>query len=141
MAKSAKKSINPPQHQLRPGTEKKMHPQPVSDVGEPLAPKLANKVLFITGGDSGIGKAVSILFAKEGADVVIVYLSEDKDAADTKNIIESYGRKCLLIKGDISKEKFCQSAIRKTIKEYMKIDILVNNAALHLRPIAAALTW
>jgi NAD(P)-dependent dehydrogenase (short-subunit alcohol dehydrogenase family) len=131
MAKAMKKSINPPQHQQRPGSEKRMHPQPVSDEYKSLTPKLANKVLLITGGDSGIGKAVSILFAREGADIAIVYLNEDKDAADTKAVIESYGRKCLLIKGDISKEKFCLSAVQKTVRQYKRLDILINNAALH----------
>jgi NAD(P)-dependent dehydrogenase (short-subunit alcohol dehydrogenase family) len=131
MAKSAKKAINPPQHQKRPGSEERMHPKPISDAGNPLEAKLAGKIALITGGDSGIGKAVAILFAKEGADIVIVYLNETKDATDTQQRIEAYGRNCLLIKGDISKEKFCHSIIQKTIKRYKKLDILVNNAAIH----------
>ncbi|MCW3087285.1 MAG: ydaD [Sediminibacterium sp.] len=130
MAKSVKKPINPPQHQLRPGTETKMHPHPVSDTHTALL-KLEGKTLLITGGDSGIGKAVAILFAKEGADIAIVYLSEDKDAYATRDIIESYGRKCLLIRGDISRENFCRSVIAKTVKQFKRVDILVNNAALH----------
>lgn len=131
MAKSTSKKIHQPQQQPRPGTETSMHPKPVSDAETPLINKLKNKVLLITGGDSGIGKAVSILFAREGANIAIVYLDETIDATDTKNIIESYGRECLLIKGDISKEKFCKLAIEKTIQQYGKIDILINNAALH----------
>src|SRR5438093_7513971 len=104
-----KKSIRKPQHQEKPGEEYKMKPPPVFDNPEVKpALKLNNKIAFITGGDSGIGRAVAVLFAKEGADIVIVYLNEDKDAEDTKNIIEQeHGRRCLLIAGDISKEKFC----------------------------------
>jgi len=129
MAKSAKKAVNPPQHQARrPGTEMKMHPQPVSDKARPVN-KLANKIALITGGDSGIGKAVAILYAREGADIAIIYVSEDADAKDTQATIEAYGRKCILVKGDISKEKFCRSAVQKTIRAFKKIDILVNNAA------------
>ena len=131
MAKAVTKKVNKPQHQQRPGKESLMQPSPVSDEQKPLSEKLKNKVLFITGGDSGIGKAVSILFAKEGANIAIVYLSETLDATDTKNHIESYGRECFLIKGDISKEKFCKAAIQKTIEQYGKIDILINNAGLH----------
>lgn len=129
MAKSAKKAVNPPQHQVRrPGTEMKMHPQPVSDKARPVN-KLANKIALITGGDSGIGKAVAILYAREGADIAIIYISEDADAKDTQATIEAYGRKCILVKGDISKEKFCRSAVQKTVRAFKKIDILVNNAA------------
>jgi len=131
MVKAAAKKINPPQTQRRPGSEKAMNPQPVSDAHLRLTEKLKNKVLLITGGDSGIGKAVSILFARQGADVAIVYLSETNDAADTKKSIEEYGRKCLLIKGDISKEKFCKAAVAKTIKQFGRLDILINNAAVH----------
>ncbi|MDQ6756241.1 MAG: SDR family oxidoreductase [Bacteroidota bacterium] len=126
-----KKPLRPPQKQEKPGEEYKMIPRPVFD--NPLvkgSEKLADKIALITGGDSGIGRSVAILFAKEGADVAIVYLSEDKDAEETKNIIEqTYGRRCLLISGDISKEKFCKNAIAKTIKQFGRIDILVNNAA------------
>jgi len=127
-----KKKVNPPQHQPRPGIAKKMHPQPVVDNHDQLGSnKLLGKIALITGGDSGIGKAVALLFAKEGADTAIAYLNEHKDAADTKQRIELYGRKCLLIPGDISKEKFCNSIVQKTIKAYGRIDILVNNAAIH----------
>jgi len=131
MVKAIAKKINPPQTQRRPGIEKKMKPQPIADAHISLTEKLKNKVLLITGGDSGIGKAVSILFARQGADVAIVYLSETKDAADTKKTIEEYGRKCLLIKGDIRKENFCKAAISKTIKQFGRLDILINNAAVH----------
>ena len=87
--------------------------------------------MLITGGDSGIGRAVSILFARQGASVAIIYLNETKDAMDTKAMIESHGQKCLLIKGDIRKESFCKTAIRKTLRQFDKLDILINNAAIH----------
>ena len=110
MQKTApKKPLRKPQQQRRPGNEFKMSPVPVSDNDTSKGSgKLYNKVALITGGDSGIGRAVAILFAKEGADIVIAYYNEHKDAGDTKKVIEEqYGRKCLLIAGDISKEKFC----------------------------------
>ncbi|MGN6618542.1 MAG: SDR family oxidoreductase [Ilyomonas sp.] len=121
----------PPQKQTLPGSEKEMQPEPVSDYPDkPGCGKLKNKVAIITGGDSGIGKAVAILFAKEGADIAIVYLSETQDAKDTKNVVENtYGKKCLMIEGDVSKEDFCKDAVQQTIDAYGKLDILVNNAA------------
>lgn len=128
-----KKRLRKPQHQNRPGEESKMSPVPISDDQEKKgAGKLDKKIAFITGGDSGIGKAIAILFAKEGADVSIVYLNEHKDAEETKHIIEKeYKRKCLLISVDLSKEKFCQTAIAETIKKFKQIDIVVNNAGIH----------
>ncbi|HTE09320.1 MAG TPA: SDR family oxidoreductase [Chitinophagaceae bacterium] len=132
MKKPPRKKVNPPQHQPRPGMGKNMHPEPVVDNHDQTGSnKLKGKIALITGGDSGIGKAVAILFAKEGADLAIAYLNEHKDAADTKQRVELYGRKCLLIPGDISKEKFCNSIVKKTITAYGRIDILVNNAAIH----------
>jgi NAD(P)-dependent dehydrogenase (short-subunit alcohol dehydrogenase family) len=119
--------------QKRPGSEKAMQPDPVSNNAKLAAtPKLKNKIALITGGDSGIGKAVAILFAKEGADMAISYWKEHKDAKDTKATIEQeYGRKCILIPGDISNEQHCKRVIRETIKQFKKIDVLVNNAAIH----------
>lgn len=118
--------------QNHPGKEYDMIPPPIFDNKKIKGSgKLKNKVALITGGDSGIGKAVAILFAKEGADIAIVYLNEHKDAKDTKRIIEEYGQKCLLISGDIENEKFCLKSISKTIKEFKKINILVNNAGIH----------
>jgi NAD(P)-dependent dehydrogenase (short-subunit alcohol dehydrogenase family) len=130
---SPKKQLRKPQHQNRPGSEQKMKPQPVFDYPEIKGNnKLKNKIAFITGGDSGIGKAVAILFAKEGADIAIGYLNEHKDAKETKEIIEeTYRKNCLLIPGDIGKERHCISAVNKVIKQYGRIDILVNNAAIH----------
>jgi Dehydrogenases with different specificities (related to short-chain alcohol dehydrogenases) len=127
---SPKKPLRPPQKQDKPGDEYRMMPRPVFD--NPAVKgsgKLSNKIALITGGDSGIGRAVAVLFAKEGADIAIIYLSEDKDAEETKNVIEQYGRRCILIATDISKEKNCKNAVAKTIKEFGRIDILVNNAA------------
>ncbi len=128
-----KKVIRKPQHQRRPGLEYKMKPLPHSDP-PPMngTGKLKGKVAFITGGDSGIGKAVALLLAKEGADIVIVYLNEHIDAKETaREINEVYERNCLLIAGDISKERFCVSAVKKAIKKFGKIDVLVNNAGIH----------
>jgi NAD(P)-dependent dehydrogenase (short-subunit alcohol dehydrogenase family) len=107
-----------------------MTPAPVYDnPSQKGCGKLSNKIAFITGGDSGIGRAVAVLFAKEGADIAISYLSEDKDAEETRAHVEQYGRKCILIPGDISKENVCTKAIAKTVKEFGRIDIIVNNAA------------
>jgi NAD(P)-dependent dehydrogenase (short-subunit alcohol dehydrogenase family) len=128
-----KTEIRKPQRQPRPGNEYQMNPIPIYDNAENKGSgKLDNKIALVTGGDSGIGRAVCILFAKEGADVIILYYNEHKDAEDTKKIIElQYGRKCLLIPGDISKEKFCINAIAKAVKQFKRIDVLVNNAAIH----------
>lgn len=116
----------------QPGLEYEMNPNPIYD--DPKYNKkgdlLNNKVAIITGGDSGIGKAVAIAYAYQGADVVIVYYNENKDAEETKKIIDDLGRKCTLIKGDVGDSKFCDDAVQKTIDEYGKLDILVNNAAV-----------
>ena len=121
----------PPQHQNhQPGTETEMHPKPISiDPNYKGSGKLKNKVAIITGGDSGIGKAVAIYFAKEGADVAIIYLEENDDAQETKKAIEAEGQQCLLIAGDIGEEAFCKDCTKQTIEKFGKIDILVNNAA------------
>lgn len=122
----------PPQHQnIQPGIEKDMNPRPIYDGNYmELGNVLKDKVAIITGGDSGIGKAVAIAYAKQGADIVIVYLNEDSDAEETKNLVDGIGRKCTLMVGDISDVNFCNTVIENTIKEYGKIDILVNNAAV-----------
>ena len=127
-----KKIIRRPQKQVRPGMEYKMSPSPQYDYPEkPGCNRLAGKVAVISGGDSGIGRAVSILFAKEGADVAIIYLSEHSDAKEVKEEIENrYKRKCLLVAADISREKQCINALRKIAKEFKRLDILVNNAAV-----------
>ena len=125
------KKLRPPQHQKQqPGREHQMRPQPKSGASNYVGSgKLRDKVALITGGDSGIGRAVAVLYAKEGADVAVVYLNEHKDARETKRLVESQGRKCLLTAGDIGREKFCRAAVAQTKRELGKIDILVNNAA------------
>lgn len=126
-----KKKLHAPQEQERPGMEYKMDPVPDTSVKKQVG-KLDGRIAFITGADSGIGKAVALLFAEQGADVVIVYLNEHEDAAGVKEEIENtYQKKCLLIAGDISDEKFCKEAVQKTVNEFGRIDILVNNAAIH----------
>jgi NAD(P)-dependent dehydrogenase (short-subunit alcohol dehydrogenase family) len=125
------KKLQPPQHQRRqPGREHKMEPRPrAEDKTQRGSGKLQDKVAIITGGDSGIGRAVAIAFAKEGADIAVVYLEEQKDAAETRRLVEKHGRKCLLIKGDVGQEEFCRKIVAQTVKEFAKLDILVNNAA------------
>ncbi|MBT2653829.1 glucose 1-dehydrogenase [Bacillus sp. ISL-18] len=125
------KSTFPPQHQNhQPGVESEMNPRPLSvDPHYKPGGKLAGKTAIITGGDSGIGKSVAIYFAKEGADVAIVYLNEHQDAEETKQLIEAEGRKCLLFSGDIGSEDICKDIVSKTMNEFQKLDILVNNAA------------
>ena len=125
---SPKKKIQKEQAQPRPGIELEMKPVPKSDPALQKG-RMQDKVLFITGGDSGIGKACCLLFASEGADIAIVYLNEHEDAEDTKKKVESAGRRCILIPGDISNEKFCTRAVNKCIKTFGKIDVLINNAA------------
>jgi len=119
------------QKQMRqPGLESEMHPRPESD-GDSYRParKLEGLVALITGGDSGIGRAVAIAFAKEGADVAIVYLNEHDDAQATKDRIEELGRRCITLAGDVGDHSFCDDATSVTVDEFGKIDILVNNAA------------
>ncbi|MUK90138.1 glucose 1-dehydrogenase [Ornithinibacillus sp. L9] len=121
----------PPQEQhQQPGIEAKMHPEPeyIRDDYQG-SNKLKNKVAIITGGDSGIGRAISVHFAKEGADVVIMHLKEATDAKQTKQFVEQEGRKCMLISGDIGNPSFCIESVDKVMKEFGKVDVLVNNAA------------
>ncbi|MDN3583442.1 SDR family oxidoreductase [Mucilaginibacter flavus] len=123
----------PAKQNTQPGIEASMDPAPEyiksSYAG---SGKLLNKVALITGGDSGIGRAVSVHFAREGADVAIVYLNEDIDAKETKRLIETEGRKCLLLKGDVKKATFCKKAVAATVDKLGKLNILVNNAGMQL---------
>lgn len=120
----------PPQHQnQQPGIESQMNPRPVFTGSNYLpANKLAGKAALISGGDSGIGRAVALAFAKEGADVAITYLNEHADAAETKKLIEETGKRCISIAGDIGDEAFCRQVVSQTVKEFGQLDILVNNA-------------
>ena len=130
--KEIKKETSTIKRQPRPGLESTMKPKPISKDNKKPSGKLYNKVAVITGGDSGIGKAVALLFAKEGADIAIIYLNEHSDAEEVKNTIEeNHDRNCLNIPGDITNEDFCKKAIDKVLDEYGRIDILVNNAAIH----------
>ncbi|RJP19823.1 MAG: SDR family oxidoreductase [Candidatus Abyssobacteria bacterium SURF_5] len=128
MAEKGKKQF-PRQRQKQPGIRSKMRPKPLTESAHyKPSEKLLDKATLITGGDSGIGRAVAILFAKEGADVAIVYLSEHEDAADTKRLVEAEGRRCILISGDVGRESFCFRAVEKTIKAFGRLNILINNA-------------
>ncbi|WP_229752070.1 SDR family oxidoreductase [Marinithermofilum abyssi] len=126
-----KDSLPPPQEQSRqPGIESKMTPRPQVELPEYKGSgKLKDKVALITGGDSGIGRAVAVAFAKEGADIAIVYLDEHGDAEETQFLVQEEGRRCLLLAGDVGEEAFCQHAVKQTVQELSGLDILVNNAA------------
>jgi NAD(P)-dependent dehydrogenase (short-subunit alcohol dehydrogenase family) len=120
----------PHQPQSLPGSSEKMDPQP--DYGEDTyegSNRLLDKKAIITGGDSGIGRAVALAFAREGADVAISYLNEHEDAKETQRLVEDAGRKCVLLPGDISKAAHCRELVKKTVEAFGRIDILVNNAA------------
>ncbi|WPN26477.1 SDR family oxidoreductase [Pseudomonas marginalis] len=122
-----------PQAQAVPGAQKKMDPYP--DCGEKSyrgSGRLANKIALITGADSGIGRAVAIAFAREGADVAIAYLDEHEDAQETARWVEEAGRQCLLLPGDIAQKSVCQSLVDKTVEQFGRIDVLVNNAAFQM---------
>lgn len=120
----------PKQHQPKPGEEARLDPAPMYDAPHYKgSEKLKDMVAIITGADSGIGRAVAVLFAREGADVVIVYLDEHQDAEETQRAVEAEGRSCVLISGDVSDKTFCEEVIAKTITRFGRLDILVNNAA------------
>jgi NAD(P)-dependent dehydrogenase (short-subunit alcohol dehydrogenase family) len=121
----------PPQHQnIQPGIEAIMDPRPIAkDDNYKGSNKLLNKIAIITGGDSGIGRAVAIAFAKEGAHIVISYLNEHQDAEETKQMVLNEGSQCLLLPGDIGQEETCSAIVQKTIDKFGKIDCVINNAA------------
>ena len=131
MPEEDQEQLQPPQRQTQPGIEQEMTPEP--DATRPQhqgTGKLAGKVALITGGDSGIGRAVAVLFAREGADVAIGHLAEeDVDASETVKLVEAEGRRCLTLPGDLGDEAFCQEAVARTVRELGRLDVLVNNAA------------
>jgi NAD(P)-dependent dehydrogenase (short-subunit alcohol dehydrogenase family) len=120
----------PKQHLQKPGAEAELQLKPMYDA--PFykgSEKLQDKVALITGGDSGIGRAVAVLFAREGADVAITYLVEDQDAAETKAAVEKEGRRCITVAGDVADYDFAEAAVRRTLEAFGRLDVLVNNAA------------
>ena len=123
----------PSQPQSVPGTQRKMEPYP--DCGEQSYTghgRLAGKIALITGADSGIGRAVAIAYAREGADVAISYLDEHEDAQETPRWVEAAGRQCLLLPGDLAHKQHCQAIVAKTVERFGRIDVLVNNAAFQM---------
>jgi NAD(P)-dependent dehydrogenase (short-subunit alcohol dehydrogenase family) len=120
----------PGQHLRKPGEEAALDLKPMYDAPHYKgSEKLKDKVALITGGDSGIGRSVAVLFAREGADIAVAYLTEDRDAEDTKRAVEKEGRRCILLSGDVADPNFCKEAVKQTIAQLGKLDILVNNAA------------
>jgi len=120
----------PRQHLSKPGIEAELDLKPMYDAPHYKgSDKLKDMVALVTGGDSGIGRSVAVLFAREGADVAVAYLNEDRDAAETKRAVEKEGRRCILLSGDVADPNFCREALKKTVEEFGKLDILVNNAA------------
>jgi NAD(P)-dependent dehydrogenase (short-subunit alcohol dehydrogenase family) len=134
MSRKGEKIDIPPQHQERqPGRESEMRPRPEYEDPEYRGcGKLSGRAALITGGDSGIGRAVSVLFAKEGADISIVYLEEQGDAEETAARVEEIGSRCVLLRGDLRDEEFCSNAVEQTVGELGSVDVLVNNAGWHV---------
>lgn len=130
MAQAQSEKTLPPQQQTPPGTESQMTPRPQAE--DPTyrgSGKLQGKVALITGGDSGIGRAAAIAFAKEGADVAIVHRQSKEDAEETRRMVEKHGRRAIVISGDVGDEAFCKHAVEQTVGQLGKLDVLVNNAA------------
>jgi NAD(P)-dependent dehydrogenase (short-subunit alcohol dehydrogenase family) len=123
----------PKQHLRKPGKESVVDPPPLYDAPYYRGSgKLQGLAAIITGGDSGIGRAVAVLFAREGADIAVVYLDEHADARVTQQAVEAEGRRCLLIPGDVRQVAFCRRAVQQTVKVFQRLDVLVNNAAFQL---------
>ena len=120
----------PGQHLQKPGEEAELELQPLYDAPYYKGSgKLEDMVALITGGDSGIGRSVAVLYAREGADIAVAYLNEHRDAEETKRVVEKEGRRCILMSGDVADPEFCKDAVERIIDEFGKLDILVNNAA------------
>ena len=125
-----KPSKMPQQHLAKPGKEARLEPRPQFEAPHYRGSgKLQDMAAIITGADSGIGRAVAVLFAREGADVAVVYLSEDEDAKETKRHVEKEGRRCLLVRGDVKDPDFCEQAVQQAVDAFGRLDVLVNNAA------------
>lgn len=123
----------PEQHQPKPGDEAALDPAPMYDAPFYIgSKKLQDKVAIITGGDSGIGRSVAVLYAREGADVVICHLNEGEDAEEAKRQVEAEGRDCIVMAGDVSNRNFCKKVIDETMRQFGQIDVLVNNAAFQV---------
>jgi NAD(P)-dependent dehydrogenase (short-subunit alcohol dehydrogenase family) len=123
----------PEQHQRKSGSEAELDPPTFYDAPFYLgSKKLDSKVALITGGDSGIGRAVAVLFAREGANIAVSYLDEHKDARLTQELVEAEGSRCILIPGDVTNQKYCDKTVERTVKEFGKLDVLVNNAAFQV---------
>ena len=130
MSGSAAKTMNPPQTQdHQPGRESEMHPKPEYEPKFPGNGRLKDKVAIITGGDSGIGRACAVLFAREGAEVALVYLEETDDATITAEAVKAEGKEALLLRGDVGDKAFCETVVGQVIEKFGKLDVLVNNAA------------
>ncbi|MBV9700830.1 MAG: SDR family oxidoreductase [Candidatus Eremiobacteraeota bacterium] len=120
----------PPQEQNRqPGRQSELMPQPQTESATPGSGRLKDRVVLVTGGDSGIGRAVAVLAAKEGADVAIAYLEEDDDATETQRLVEAKGRRCELFAGDLGDERFARQVVRRTVERCGRLNVLVNGAA------------
>jgi NAD(P)-dependent dehydrogenase (short-subunit alcohol dehydrogenase family) len=129
MSSDQKQTLPPQVQDQQPGRETEMNPRPDYEPRYPGSGRLRDKVALITGGDSGIGRATAVLFAREGADLAILYLNEGEDAQETKRLIEREGRACLTIAGDVGDPNFCRSAVDQVIRRFGRLDVLVNNAA------------
>jgi NAD(P)-dependent dehydrogenase (short-subunit alcohol dehydrogenase family) len=129
MSSEQKQTLPPQVQDQQPGHETEMNPRPDYEPRYPGSDRLKGKVALITGGDSGIGRAAAVLFAREGADLAILYLNESEDAQETKRLIEREGRSCLTVAGDVGDPNFCRSAVDQAIQRFGKLDVLVNNAA------------
>ena len=129
MSSEQKQTLPPQTQDQQPGRETQMNPRPDYEPRYPGSGRLKGKVALVTGGDSGIGRAVAVLFAREGASLAILYLNEGEDAQETKRLVEREGGKCLTVAGDVGDPEFCQAGVDRTIKEFGRLDVLVNNAA------------